>query len=102
MAFVPTSSLPWPLCDGIHVYIDNYNKKEIKYAMHIKKRITLVLKDESHIYVDDQFFVFNPDIHTALSNFQNIDDSEWGKTLVTAIGSAWAYKAASVEPPEDY
>jgi len=103
-ATLPVSKLPWKFVrypylgfiidpDG-HVHMDAAGKLSVDVIHHQKATVT----------IDDVFM----NKHIGLLddvNYEIFDDAEvdpkWNEAWLDMVGSAWAYKAASVHPPDN-
>lgn len=105
---LPTSVLPWqflryPYRGWVSIdpngtlYLDQDGKLSVDIIDYQDKAVKLPINDK---FMNDNFGLLNE------VNYDVFDDAEvdarWNKAWNDMLGSAWAYKAASVEPPEDY
>jgi len=68
-------------------------------AIYKDKKLFLRLGDGTEVRIDDKFLCINSELHNTLSGFQADESVPWEVALSEAIASAWAHKAASVQPP---
>lgn len=106
---LPVSKLPWKFVrypymsfiidpDG-QVHMDAAGKLSVDVIHHQHKdqKATVKINDE---FMDKHIGMLD-DVGYEIFNDAEVDP-KWNEAWMDMVGSAWAYKASSVQPPEDY